>query len=190
MRYGGTRLACKHCVLQLYERTLRGPVPVVRPGVKVRTAVYRGSAAAGQVGIAGIAERLAGGDTLFAAFHGETLAGYLFAATGECRVSEIDGVLRVAPKEVYLYDACTLPVLRGKRIYPYLITRAQEYFRGESFEYAMIFTEQRNRRSQKGIVQNGFRQYGHVAFWNVLGWRRWCMEIGERHVSSRLHIEN
>lgn len=165
-------------------------MPVVRPAILVRTAVYRGSAAVGQLDIAGMAERMARGDTLFAAFHGETLAGYLFAATDECPVSEIDDVLRVAPKEVYLYDACTTPVFRGRHIYPYLITRAQEHFRSESYEYGMIFTARRNRRSRKGIERTGFRQYGRIAFWNMLGWRRWCIVLGERHVKSRLHIEN
>ena len=177
-------------MLQLYERALRDPVPVVRPTVLVRTAVCREPSAIGQLDIARIGERLARGDTLFAAFHGETLAGYLFAATDECVVSEIDDVLRVAPKEVYLYDACTTPVFRGRRIYPFLLTRAQEYFRRESYEYAMIFTDRRNRKSQKGIVQTGFRRYGHIAFWNIFGWRHWRMEIGERHVGSRLHFEN
>ncbi len=189
-RFDRVVLEWKHRVLQLYERPLRDPVPVVRPTVLVRTAVYRGASAIGQLDIARIGERLARGDTLFAAFHGQTLAGYLFAASDECPVSEIDDVLRVAPKEVYLYDACTIPGFRGRRIYPHLLTRAQEHFRRESYDYAMIFAERRNRRSQKGIVQTGFRQYGDIVFWNILGWRRWCMEIGERHVGSRLHVEN
>lgn len=137
-----------------------------------------------------IAHRMSLGHRLFVAYHRDIPVGYLFAATQECRVGEIDDWLRIEQKEVYLYDAYTGPQFRGKRIYPHLISRAADYFKSESYEYAIIFSTGDNIRSQSGIERSSFNVYQKVYYRNLLGWKSWRIEVGERHVGSRLRIEN
>lgn len=132
---------------------------------------------------------MAGGARFFVAYHNDAPAGYLFATTKDCWVGEIDDWLRVEEKEVYLYAAYTKPQFRGMNIYPYLITEAADFFKGVSYEYAMIFSTGQNVSSQKAIERSGFRLYGKVHYRNLLGWRSWRTTIGDRHVRSRLRTE-
>lgn len=181
---------CKRHVLCLYERALQMPVNVVEPMVAIRSVVYDRPAEIRMVQASIAAQRIARGDRLFVAYHENTPVGHLFAAIRECQVEEIDDMLYVEEKEVYLYAAHTGSEFRGKHIYPHLITRASEYFKRESYEYAMIFSTEENARSRRGIERSGFSLYEEIDYRNLLGWRSWRIRIGDRHVRSRLRIES
>lgn len=162
---------------------------VVKPLISIRSVIYDHPVDIEGLQASVIARRMARGARLFVAFHEDTPAGYLFAATEDCRVGEIDDWLRVEENEVYLYAAYTGPRFRGRRIYPHLVTRASDHFKGLSYEYAMIFSTGENVSSQKGIERSGFRLYEKVHYQNLLGWRSWRVRIGDRHVRSRLRVE-
>ena len=189
-KFDGFAPVCKHCVLYLYERALRRRIHLVEPLVAIRSLVHDRTAEIKILRASTVAQRMAAGDRLFVAYHNDIPVGYLFAATQECRVGEIDDWLRIEQKEVYFYDAHTGPQFRGKRIYPHLIARAADYFKSESYDYAMIFSTGDNMRSRRGIERSGFNVYQTADYRNLLGWKSWLMETGERHVGSRLRIEN
>lgn len=175
--------------LYLYELNLQGEVPNIRPLISVKVSVSGEPGVAGMLQPAEVTTRTQRGDKIFVGYHQGIPVAYLFAATGECHIGEIDVWLDVKQGEVYFYDAFTRPAFRGRRIYPFLITKAAEYFRSELFAQAMIFSTRNNVSSSKAIERCGFKKYGTVHYHNLLGWKSWRVEVGERHVSSRLRVE-
>ncbi|UCG30476.1 MAG: GNAT family N-acetyltransferase [candidate division WOR-3 bacterium] len=189
-RFDGLTLVNKREVLRMYALSLRIEIPAVRPSITVKLSFGERPFEVDMLKASAIAERAARGDKIFAAYHQGIPVAYLFTTTRECRVGEIDDWLEVKPNEVYLYDAYTRPSFRGKRIYPFLITKVAEYYRNEAFDYAMIFSTENNASSNKGIERCGFNIYETVYYRNFLGWKSWQTKIGERHVGSRLRIED
>lgn len=174
----------------MYELNLQRDVQSIRPLISVRVSISEEPDAAGMLRAAEVTTRTQRGDKIFVAYHQGIPVAYLFAATSECHIGEIDVWLDVKQKEVYFYDAFTRPAFRGRRIYPFLITGAAEYFRGELFEYAMIFSTRDNASSNKAIERCGFKRYGTVHYRNFLGWKSWRVALGDRHVGSRLRVED
>ncbi len=127
-------------------------------------------------------------DTVLIAFHQAQPLGYLFATTKDCWVGEIDDWLIIEPREVYLYDAFTHPVYRGKHIYATLLNRAADFFKQRGYSHALIFAGAQNMSSIKGIEQCGFSEYGSVQRLKLLGRNMWDFRITRRYVTS--HFKN
>jgi GNAT superfamily N-acetyltransferase len=173
----------------MYATDLKSDVSIVKPSVTVKVSVCNRPSEIDILNASTIAARSERGDRIFVAHHQGILVAYLFATTNECEIGEIDDLLDVEQNEVYLYDAYTRPVFRGKGIYPHLITKAAEYFKSESYERAMIFSTQDNLSSNRGIDRSGFELYATVHYRNLLGRKSWEIKLGDRHVRSRLRIE-
>jgi GNAT superfamily N-acetyltransferase len=174
----------------MYAIDLKGEISIVRPSVTVKMSICDRPSEVDILNASAVAARSARGDKIFVAHHQGILVAYLFATTKECKVDEIDDWLDVEQKEVYLYDAYTRPAFRGKGIYPHLITKATEYFKNESYERAMIFSTKDNLSSNRGIERCGFKLYETVYYRNLMGWKSWGIESGDRYVGSRLRIES
>ena len=188
-KFSGLSLVSRKEALSMYAIDLESALPIIKPTVTVRISFCDRPSEVDILNASTVAERTARGDKFFVAHHQGILVAYLFATTRECRVGEIDDWLEVGPREVYLYDAYTRPVFRGKGIYPHLITKAAEYFRHESYKHAMIFSTKDNLSSNRGIERCGFKLYETVQYRNFMGWESWEIELRDRHVSSRLRIE-
>lgn len=174
----------------MYESDLKEKMKMVDALVPLEVRAYDRPAEVGVLPRAVVASRIAAGAMIFVASSARTPVAYLCATTKECWIGEIDDRLLVSPGEVYFYDAYTRPEWRGKRIYPRLICAAARYFRQRSFERAMIFATRRNARSIRGIARCGFYRYATVRYCNFMGWKSWTIRVGERHVGSRLRLEN
>lgn len=174
----------------MYEADLRAKTPMVDALVPLAVVVHDRPAEVGILPAALTAARTGAGEVLFVGYCAHVPVAYLWAATRECWIGEIDDRLQIQPGEVYLYDAYTRSDWRGKRIYPHLIGRAVRHFKTRSWARAMIFATRRNAASMRSIVRCGFDRYATVRYRNLMGWRSWKMEIGERHVRSRLRLEN
>ena len=135
-------------------------------------------------------QRLAKGDRLIVAYVKRNPVAYLFAATTDTWVGEIEDWLNIAAQEVYFYDAFTAIDYRGRRIYPSLMAAAARYFKKRGFRHAMIFSTAENKYSIKGIEKCGFRCYEVVDYRNFLGLKSWYYQIGAKHVKARLGNEN
>ncbi|UCD04695.1 MAG: GNAT family N-acetyltransferase [candidate division WOR-3 bacterium] len=188
-KFSGLTLVSKKEVLNMYAVDLKSEISVVKPAVTVKVSLMDRAAEVDILNASTVAARTARGDKFFVAHHQGILVAYLFAATKECQVGEIDDWLDVGLKEVYLYDAYTRPVFRGKGIYSHLITKAAEYFRSESYRHAMIFSTGDNLSSNRAIERCGFKLYETVRYRNFMGWKSWEIKLGGRHVGSRLRIE-
>ena len=188
-RFDGFALVNRREVLCMYATALKDDISIVRPSVTVKVSVTDRPSEIDMLTASTIAARSARGDRIFVAHHHGIIVAYIFATTEECTVGEIDDSLDVAQNEVYLYDAYTRPVFRGKGIYSYLITKATEYFKNESYEHAMIFSTKDNLSSNRGIERGGFKLYETVQYHNIMGRKSWEIKLGERYVRSRLRIE-
>lgn len=174
----------------MYAVDLEKEICSIEPEVAVDVTVHATPVQLGRVQRSVIESRLEKGDKIILAEYEGKCVAYLFAATGKTHLGEIDDWLIVTSNEVYLYDAFTTSRLRGKGIYPYLITHASVYFKKRGFKHALIFSTASNTASIKGIEKCGFRCYEKVWYRNFLGWKSWKYEIRKRFVDSRLSNEN
>ena len=177
-------------IVRMYALDLRENTSMIAPELPVTCLVHECSVALDVVEKSVRQERAAKGDVVFTAHFRSSPVACLFAATTKTQVGEIDDCFHIAPYEVYLYDAHTRPGYRGKRIYPFLICSAADYFRRKTFRHAIIFSTARNRGSVKGIERCDFKCYEVVKYQNLLGWKSWHYQVGERYVESRLGNEN
>jgi len=173
----------------MYAFNLTRNVKTVKPLLEVKESVHGSKLKDDLIGVTKSAERYAKGDMIVAAYLEKKIVAYLFAATTDTWVGEVEDMLRVKSNEVYFYDAFTLPPYRGKGLYPYLLCVAASYFQRQSFSCALIFSAAGNQSSIKGIQKSGFRYYGSVYYRNLFGWRSWYYRVGERHVESRFACE-
>jgi GNAT superfamily N-acetyltransferase len=174
----------------MYAVDLKKKICPVESQVVVDVTVHATPMQLGRVRQSVLESRLEKGDKIFTAEHDGSCVAYLFAATGKTHLGEIDDWLIVDSNEVYLYDAFTTSQLRGKGIYPHIITQALVYFKHRGFKHALIFSTAYNTASIKGIERCGFRCYEIVWYRNVLGWKSWRYKVRERFVGSRLSNEN
>lgn len=174
----------------MYAIDLKKKISLVNAEVGVDVSTHSTPVALGGLQKSAIESRLEKGDRIFVARYNRTPVAYLFAAPSKTYIGEIDDWLIVDRKEVYLYDAFTAPELRGKRIYPHLITEAARYYKNRGYRRAMIFSTAQNVVSVKGITRCGFECYEIVWYRNFLGWKSWKYQGRERLVDSRLSREN
>ena len=174
----------------MYARDLKRPVKKVESEVPVRYLVHEKPAMLDSVGELEYQERFAKGDKMIGAYQKKDLVAYLFAATSDTWVGEIEDWLNVPAGEVYLYDAHTAEDHRGMRIYPSLICEAMSYYKKKGYVFAMIFSSMYNIDSIKGIERCGFQLYGAVGYHNFMGLKIWKYNMEERHVKARFRNED
>lgn len=174
----------------MYALDLDLVIPGVKPLLPVRYAIHQGRVRIDTVAASVQEQRVAKGDQIFVAYMKQQPVAYLFAAMTDTWVDEVDDWLNIPAREVYLYDAFTVPACRGRRIYPFLMTTAARYFKKRAYRFALIFSTAENTNSARGIERCGFKCYETVDYWNFLGLKSWRYRLGERHVKARLGSEN
>ncbi len=175
--------------LKLYCFNLRDLLPEITPEVAVETSVYDRPCKCDLLQPSIVKQRMSQGHKIFVAHHQLKPVAYLFAATKNCWVDEIQDWLIVASGEVYFYDAFTAVEYRGKRIYSLLISNAAHFFKELTYSHALIFTTVSNTRSIRGIEHTGFRCYETIHFYNLFGCRIWDYTLRSNNVQSRFSTE-
>jgi len=189
-RFDGFEAIYRSEVMKMYALDLKQGIGIIEPELSVECSVHECSVAIDIIEQSVLQERCAKGDNVLVAYFRSSPVAYLFAATTDTWVAEIDDWFYIAPYEVYLYDAHTLSAYRGRRIYPFLICSAADYFGRKNFNHAIIFSTARNVGSVKGIEKCDFKCYEYVKYHNLLGWKSWHYHTGEKHVESRFGDEN
>jgi GNAT superfamily N-acetyltransferase len=189
-RFEGFRRVRKHEVLRMYALDLKGVIKMVKPQIPVKYSVHEGPVSIDPIEDLTRDERYAKGDRAIVARVKRHQVAYLFAATTDTWVGEIEDWFNIPQGEVYLYDAYTVADYRGRRVYPFLICAAADYFKKRAYRCAMIFSAAYNKDSIKGIEKCGFRCYEVVDYRNFLGLKSWHYRVGERYVRARLGNEN
>jgi ribosomal protein S18 acetylase RimI-like enzyme len=174
----------------MYALDLKRPLQMVAPKVAVTCSVRESPVAIDLIGESMCEERYAKGDRVIVAYIKQNPVAYLFAATTNTWVGEIEDWLDIPQGEVYLYDAYTAGDYRGMRIYPFLMCTAARYYKRKAYRFVMIYSEAHNIDSIKGIERCGFQCYGVVDYRNFFGLKSWCYGTGDRYVKARFRNED
>lgn len=97
------------------------------------------------------------------------IVAYCWVSFTETEVGEIDRVIKVKNKELYIYDAFTLPDYRGKNLYPYILTYICQYGKEKGYTRALIFVLRENTPSKQGIEKAGFKQFQVIKYSRIFG---------------------
>lgn len=188
-RVSSPELSISRESLRLFSFDLRETLPEIKPRITVDAAFHERPITLDSVPQAIVQQRVARGDKIFAAYHLSRPVAYLFAATKNCWVREIQNLFCIAEGEVYLYDAFTSVEYRRKLIYSFLISNAVGFFKKQAFSYALIFSSASNTQSTSAIERVGFKDYETVHFFNFLGVQMWNFVPRCNGVQSRFNNE-
>jgi hypothetical protein len=77
-------------------------------------------------------------------------------------------LFRLRPDEAEITQRITLPAYRGRRIYPFVISKLFELARARGIRSILMLTAHANRASQRGILNTGLkRQPGRLLLLRV-----------------------
>jgi len=184
--FQGPAIVLRKEVLELFILDLCKPIKNIKPDLPIDITILEQPTVLENVSTTMLTQHIASGQKIFVAYYRKKPVGYLFATTSQCWVGEIQDSLMVAPKEIYLFNAYVYKELRGRSIYPALLSHTAQYYKEKSFKNALIFTAQNNITSVKGIKKAGFKYSGDIHFRNFLG--RKCWEYSRRKSDSRSYF--
>ena len=173
IEFPGLALTIKREALELYISDLSRPLKAVKTDLPINIRILKKPIPLANVSTAMISKHITSKQNIFVAWYQARPVGYLFATSAPCWVGEICDHLKVASKEIYLFNAYAYPGFRGKHIYQNLLSYALKYYKKNSYIRALIFTTQNNISSRCGIKKAGFKCFGHIHFSNFLGRKIW-----------------
>ena len=112
-------------------------------------------------------------------------------AVGKAFNGYLDIVFPLSPREVYFYEAYTLPEYRGKSISPAASLWAAGEMRKAGYERVLAFLHPHNRPAIGANTREGFQQVGHIGYVELLGVRRyfyWARDGGFERLSNRFLV--
>ena len=110
-----------------------------------------------------IQERIAAANTPYVAYIGKEPVGYGWVANRTASIGELNLTFMLAPENRYLWDFVTLPMWRGRGVYPHLLQAilATQEQQGEHF---WIIYAPENYASSTGIRKAGFVPVNELSF--------------------------
>jgi GNAT superfamily N-acetyltransferase len=189
VRFTKPQFAISSESLRLYAFKLSEGTPQIRPKVIVKVTTHDRPLELGSLQRSIVEQRIAQGDKICVARHSSNPVAYIFIATRNCWVDEIQDWFIVASGEVYLYDAFTSDEYRRNRIYSFLLSHATRLFKESAFSYVLIFSTALNTSSIKGIERAGFQCYEIVYFYNIFGFKIWNYKKQHNGIESRFSNE-
>lgn len=187
-KFDGLTLRVSRTSVQLYVLCLDAAIPEVTSRIPVDTRIHDTTLELMNTPKAVVEERILNGDQMLVAYHKGEPISYLFAATNENWVEELQDTLIIKPNEIYLYDAFTKPAYRGQHVYPLLLTHAALHFRALTYSRALIFVKNKNIPSIRSIERAGFQCYRTIDFHCLFGYKLWRYNRATKDVKS--HFEN
>lgn len=101
------------------------------------------------------------------------LLAYGWVTLGEEeQIAEVEGRIRMAPGEAYIWDCATLPPFRGRGLYPALLAAIARALAAAGCSSAFIAARADNRPSIRGFEKAGFERLAHVRYLRLWRWRR------------------
>ncbi len=119
-----------------------------------------------------LTRRLAAGRRAYVIRLDEPVVSYGWVSFGEEEVGEVEGTIRVGPREAYIWDCATLPAWRGRGLYPSLLRAIARDLAAEGFEWVWIAAVVDNAPSLRGFVKAGYARIGTVRYVRIGRWRR------------------
>jgi GNAT superfamily N-acetyltransferase len=177
-------------MLNLEEPALVGPVPRVEVNFQ-RAGPEAAPLLAHAMGLddpAEVLQRFATGRRCYIGHVEDVLATYGWVSFDEESIGELRLRVRLAPGEAYIWDCATLPVYRGRRLYPALLGYIVNDLRAEGLRRIWIGADADNLPSQTGMVLCGFQPIADVVLDRALtmrmSWVRGRPGIPERLVED------
>jgi len=98
------------------------------------------------------------GDTCFVAdYQGQAVHYSWLQVDGVHPIQPAGRSRAVAPAEAWIFDCRTVESVRGKNIYPFVLTQILRTLRSQAFACAWIYTSHDNIASQRGIAKAEFQ---------------------------------
>lgn len=161
--------------LIFWVRDLTGelPPPDERAGIDFRPATIADApalaSAMGPVDGRLARQRFQTNRQVFVGLRGDRVLTYCWLSFQTEGVGEIEGAIRVAPDEAYIWDCQTIPEQRGRGLYPVLLCSIAHFMRERGKRRVWSATTADNHASQRGFEKAGFRRAG------ILHYRRWLI---------------
>lgn len=106
-----------------------------------------------------VEQRLRRGDVCYLAYADDRIAHYSWVQrNGYHRIDTAGIGSEVAEGEYWIYNCRTVDWAKGRRIYPYTLSRILDEHMRHGFLRAIIYTTRSNRASENGILRAGFKQ--------------------------------
>ncbi len=179
------RRAFHACHIELWgvdlddERRAEPPIP---PGLAVAQVTGRdpaGSArrralvaAMAPASEAEIAARLASGRRAYVVEGPPGVLAYGWVTRGDEHIAEIEGRIRVGPREAYVWDCATLPAFRGRGLYPALLGAIARELAADGVARIWIAARSDNLSSLRGFEKAGYRRVADIRYLRLWRWRR------------------
>jgi GNAT superfamily N-acetyltransferase len=163
--------------LNLFSFQLSRSIPEVEAGADAEYSFLdnnSGEKTASLVSLVGkdiVKARFNQGEVCGVAWSNSKVVSYCWLAFKQAEVGEINRIIKLSDKELYLYDAFTLPDYRGRGLFPALLTAILGFARSKSYSRALIFSNSRNRPSLRGIEKAGFSLFQSIHFLKLLDLR-------------------
>jgi len=108
------------------------------------------------------------GDKCYGFTHDGSLRAYGWYATTPTRISR-DLMLHFSRDYIYMYKAFTHETHRGKRLFPFGVTRALRLYCAAGYKGMLLYVDANNLDSLKSCEHMGLRVFGTVYIAKVLG---------------------
>ncbi len=179
------RRAFHTCHIELWGRGLAGldlaPV-ALPPGLEVARVTEREARdsprrrrlveATAPISPAEVDERLAGGRRAYVVEGPPGVLAYGWVTRGDEQIAEIEGRIRIAPGEAYIWDCATLPPFRGRGLYPALLRAIARDLAAEGFERVWVAARADNAPSLRGFEKAGYVHVADIRYLRIWRWRR------------------
>lgn len=152
------------------------------PGSAKRSAL---AAAMAPARPAEVDERLASGRRAYVIQGPPGVVAYGWVTRGEEQIAEVEGRIRVAPDEAYIWDCATLPPFRGLGLYPTLLRAIARDLADEGVAWVWIAARADNAPSLRGFEKAGYLRVADIRYLRLWRWRRLTVQ-GAGSPPSRL----
>jgi hypothetical protein len=162
------RTVYRHVVL--IERDLREDMPLLRsdPPIEVRRlrpADVSAYARSNPKSPEELLRRMERGSRCHAAWHAGEIVSAAWWHPGEAWIEDLDRRFLLRAEEVYLYDAWTVPRLRGRNITPARSVLTLRHLHEQGFLRAVAFVLPENRPIHRAALEKvGWRRFGTAGF--------------------------
>lgn len=172
--------------LLLLERPLAETLPQVEPGQRLEFGTLAVSEVddhfAFRPGLprAVVLKRLRLAQTCFCARHEGRIVSACWATQEPAWIEFLSREFALAPGEVYVFDAYTLPVYRGQGVAPALCVHQLSCFRAQGLRRAIRATLPENIPALRAHAKSGFRGYALLRSLKIGPWQ-FCVERPWQH---------
>jgi hypothetical protein len=112
---------------------------------------------------------LAKGDKCYGFTHEGGLSSYGWYATNPTLITP-ELRLHFSRQYVYMYKGFTHELHRGKRLFPYGMTRVLRHYRAAGYNGLLLYVDANNLGSLKACARMGFRVFGSIYIAKLFGW--------------------